>query len=209
MRSLVLILTLLLSSSTVAPVFAGEKPARLPTAEHYLAEPERETVRSVKPDDLRQQGVIFLAQGDLKKAIGAFKQLVEIQTRRAGAKPEDVADAYHALADCYLQSGQYSDAEQAYSKTIAISGKSAKNKALVADSLLSLAKLEERKKQYNNAAGFYKQALTFADATKHSDMAETWSRYGAVLQQLGKRDEAAIAKRNAQEHQKQHPSNDR
>lgn len=206
MRSLIIILTLLLSY-TGAAVFAGEKPRHTPTAEHYLAEPEREAVRRINPSDLRQQGVIFLAQGELKKAIGAFKQLVEIQTRRAGAKSEDVADAYHALADCYLQTGQYSDAEQAYLKTIQISGKTAKNKALVADSLISLAKLEERKKRYNNAAGFYKQALTFADATKHADMADTWLAYGSVLEKLGKRDEATVAKRNAQEHQKQHPSN--
>lgn len=196
-------------SFAVPPVLAGEK-SHPPSAEHYLAEPKAETVANINTADLRQQGVIFLAQGELTKAIGAFKRLVDIETRRAGSlRSEAVADAYHALADCYLQAGRYADAELAYLKTIQFSGKTANNKALVADSLLSLAKLEERKKRYSNAAGFYKQALSFADATKHADMAETWQRYGVVLEQLGKRDEATVAKRNALEHQRQHPASDR
>jgi tetratricopeptide (TPR) repeat protein len=199
-----LILTLLLTSG-VSSAGANEKPSQPPSAEHYLAQPKTETVTNISTIDLRQQGIISLAQGELPKAIDAFKKLVYIERRRAGSstKSDAVADAYHVLADCYVQAEMYVDAEQAYLKTIQFAEKTSKNKALVADSLLSLAKLEERKKRYSNAAAFYKQALTFADATKHSDMAETQLRYGAALEHLGKRDEATVAKRKAQEHQKQ------
>lgn len=190
---------MLLASGVISSAWAT------PGAEQYLSQPNAKSAAYIDTADLRQKGIIFLAQGELTKATAAFKHLVDIETRRASrsGNSEALADAYHALADCYVQAERYGDADQAYRRTIQFSRKIPKNRNLISDSLLGLAKIEQRKKRYSNAADFYKQALSFGDVSKHSDMAETWQQYAAVLEHLGKRDEAGVAKRNAEQHQNQ------
>ncbi|HEY9734543.1 MAG TPA: tetratricopeptide repeat protein [Drouetiella sp.] len=173
------------------------------TSEAYLLQKQNKVL--IKAEDLRQQGLVFLAEGNVPKAIERFTQLVKSEKLRAKAgRSESLADAYHGLGDCYAQTCNDKMAQSAYNSAVSAATNSKRSQTLATDSLVGLGKIAEKQAHYWQAAKFYKQALVLQDQGRHSDTAATWRRYSAVMQRLGKLAESEEALVNAQRHEKLH-----
>lgn len=182
------------------PLYAKESRVELQSAEHYSIAPQKAKLPLKYNDkNLRQKGMAYLASGQRSKAIETFRKLVALEQKCYKDKPEILADAYHNLADCYFQNQQYDLAEKNYRRTIATFTKDASNKSMIADSYLSLAKLQELKGNNIAAADYYKTALNLSSTFKHANAKEIWIKYSKVLKAPGRNEEAKAAEKRVRQ----------
>ena len=141
-------------------------------------------------------GNIYHKQGRYEQAQPLYQRAVHIREHTLGPQHPDVAEPLHGLANLSRERGQYEHAEALYHRALSIRRQSllGSQHPEVAETLQDLARLRQMQHHDTEALLLCQQALAIREqalGAQHPKTCETRARLRALLNALGKTQEAA------------------
>ncbi|HEU5373950.1 MAG TPA: tetratricopeptide repeat protein [Ktedonobacteraceae bacterium] len=144
---------------------------------------------------LNNLGELALEQGNYEQAEPFYRRALQILDQAPGSHPPHIAHLLNGLGNLTREQGHYEQAEALYQRALALRQKHLDPQHLaIAETLHDLALLRERQQQLAEALSLYRQALSIREqalGSHHPKTTETCQRLCAVLQALGRTEEAA------------------
>jgi tetratricopeptide (TPR) repeat protein len=160
---------------------------------------------SAHPDvatSLNNLALLRRMQGSFTEAESLYQRSLEIRKKSLGPEHPDVANSLNNLAFLYDVQGRYAEAEPLYQRSLQIREKAlgAEHPA-VANSLNNLAMLYRSQKKFEVAEGLAKRVVAIIEKSLgpcHATTAMRLENHAAILQDLGRTDEARASRDRAQ-----------
>jgi len=142
------------------------------------------------------------AQGEFAQAERLYRRAVEIVETTYGPQSEYTAGLTSALGDVLLAQNQFAQAQSEYMHCLdAIGNAEEPDLEMFCTTLQKMAHCCAQQNDLQRADAYYRHFFKTRQTMgteRHSDLVEALERHAAVLEQLGQRDEASLARQRAQ-----------
>ena len=141
-------------------------------------------------------GDLYWMQGKHTQAESLLQRALHIWEQALGPEHPQIGYPLIGLANLSREQGQYEQAEGLYQRVLALFQEHlGPHRPEVAETMYNQARLRELQQQHSEALSLYQQSLTIQElvlGARHPKTIDTRQRLRAVLQALGKTEEAAV-----------------